>query len=165
MVLPVSTTRTTTRTASRTFSSEDIDVCARLTGDLGAHHMGGLGDRRMAQGALTLSAVPLLAEPGVHMRDLSFAFLAPVYEGDTVTATLRATETAPGEPPAADGGLPASPALPAERALLACEISVVNAGGTPVLSGTGLAEVPRALADTLADTWAGTADSPTAEGS
>lgn len=146
----MSTTRTTTRTATRTFSSEDIDVCARLTGDLGAHHMGGLGDRRMAQGALTLSVVPLLAEPGVHLRDLSFTFLAPVYEGDTVTATLRATEADSGEPRAGDAQ------LPADRALLACEVSVVNGDGTPVLTGAGLAELPRELAD-------GLVDSPTSE--
>ncbi|WP_419996412.1 hypothetical protein [Streptomyces boninensis] len=121
-----------TRTTTRTFSSEDIDVCARLTGDLGSHHMAGHGGRRMTQGALTLSAVPLLDEPGVHMRELSFAFLAPVYAGDTVTASVRATET--GEPAA-------------DRALLACEISVTNGDGTPVLAGTGVADVPRTLAD------------------
>lgn len=139
MVLPVSTTRTNTRT----LRTEDIDVCARLTGDLGAHHMGGHGDRRMAQGALTLSAVPLLADPGVHMRDLSFTFLAPVYEGDTVTATLRATEAGAGEAPAGTAQ------VPADRALITCEISVVNDAGTPVLTGTGIAELPRATADEL----------------
>lgn len=129
-----------TRTATRTFSSEDIDVCARLTGDVGSHHMVGLRDRRMAQGALTLSAVPLLAEPGVHMRELSFTFLAPVHAGDTVTATVRATEK--GEPGA-------------DPVLLDCEVSVTGADGTPVLTGTGVAEAPRRLADDLVT------DSPT----
>jgi 3-hydroxybutyryl-CoA dehydratase len=133
----------TTRTNTRTLRTEDIDVCARLTGDLGAHHMGGHGDRRMAQGALTLSVVPLLADPGVHMRDLSFTFLAPVYEGDTVTATLRATGADAGQAPAGTGQ------VPDDRALITCEISVVNDAGTPVLTGTGIAEVPRATADDL----------------
>ncbi|WP_309057340.1 hypothetical protein [Streptomyces sp.] len=133
----------TTRTNTRTLRTEDIDVCARLTGDLGAHHMGGHGDRRMAQGALTLSVVPLLADPGVHMRDLSFTFLAPVYEGDTVTATLRATGADAAEAPAGTGQ------VPADRALITCEISVVNDAGTPVLTGTGIAEVPRATAEDL----------------
>lgn len=133
----------TTRTTTRTLRAEDIDVCARLTGDLGAHHMGGHGDRRMAQGALTLSVVPLLAEPGVHMRDLSLTFLAPVYAGDTVTATVRTTE--------ADAQEVAAEAveLPADHALLTCEISVVNGAGTPVLTGTGIAELPRTMAGGL----------------
>ncbi|WP_225802041.1 hypothetical protein [Streptomyces sp. NK15101] len=133
----------TTRTNTRTLRAEDIDVCARLTGDLGAHHMGGHGDRRMAQGALTLSVVPLLAEPGVHMRDLSLTFLAPVYAGDTVTATVRATGTDAGE----DSAEAVEP--PADQALITCEISVVNGAGTPVLTGTGIAEMPRTMADGL----------------
>ncbi|WP_433424656.1 hypothetical protein ACQP1V_18520 [Microtetraspora malaysiensis] len=120
-----------TRTATRVFTSEDIDTCARLTGDLGSHHMIGFGDRRMTQGVLTLSAVPLLADPGVHMREVSFAFLAPVYAGDTVTATVRLTES--------------------EDPLLAtCEVSVVKGDGTTVLTGTGIAELSRALAGELA---------------
>ncbi|AKJ10248.1 hypothetical protein ABB07_09535 [Streptomyces incarnatus] len=135
----------TTRTTTRTLRAEDIDVCARLTGDLGAHHMGGHGDRRMAQGALTLSVVPLLAEPGVHMRDLSLTFLAPVYAGDTVTATVRTTEADARE--VAAGAVE----LTADHALLTCEISVVNGAGTPVLTGTGLAELPRTMADGLAN--------------
>ncbi|WP_067135146.1 hotdog domain-containing protein [Microtetraspora malaysiensis] len=120
-----------TRTATRAFTPEDIDTCARLTGDLGSHHMIGFGDRRMTQGVLTLSAVPLLAGPGVHMRELSFAFLAPVYAGDTVTATVRLTES--------------------EDPLLAtCEVSVVKDDGTTVLTGTGIAELSRAPAGELA---------------
>ncbi|WP_433225871.1 hypothetical protein [Microtetraspora malaysiensis] len=124
-----------TRTATRVFTPEDIDACARLTGDMGSHHMIGLGDRRMTQGVLTLSAVPLLAEPGVHMRELSFAFLAPVYAGDTVTATVRLTE---------------SEELSDDLVLATCEVSVVKGDGTTVLTGTGIAELSRALAGELA---------------
>ncbi|MEU8618506.1 hypothetical protein [Streptomyces sp. NPDC048623] len=143
---------TTTRTTTRTLRAEDIDVCARLTGDLGAHHMGGHGDRRMAQGALTLSVVPLLAEPGVHMRDLSLTFLAPVYAGDTVTATVRATEAEAGAATEAGEVAAETAELPADHALLTCEITVVNGAGTPVLTGTGIAELPRTMADGLLDT-------------
>jgi 3-hydroxybutyryl-CoA dehydratase len=124
-----------TRTATHRFSPEEIDTCARLTGDLGSHHMVGFGDRRMAQGALTLSAIPLLAEPKVHMREFSLTFLAPVYAGDTVSATMRATE---------------AEELPAELVLLTCEVNVVNGEGTPVLTGTGIAELPRTLANHFA---------------
>lgn len=131
-----------TRSNTRTVSPEDIDVCARVTGDLGEHHMGGLDGRRMAQGVLTLSAVPLLAEPGVHMRELSFTFLAPVYAGDTITATVQATRLADPDP--------SVDPLP-----FTCEVSVVNAAGDPVLAGTGLAELPRSLAAALSDGSAG----------
>ncbi|GAA4658177.1 hypothetical protein GCM10023347_06660 [Streptomyces chumphonensis] len=122
-----------TRTATHTFSSEQIDVCARLTGDLGAHHMGGHGDRRMAQGALTLTAVPLLAEPGVHMRKLSFTFLAPVFAGDTVTATVSVQEAEQ------------APDVPDGHVVLDCEVRVAGDDGAPVLAGTGVAELPREL--------------------
>ncbi|MFI8825149.1 hypothetical protein [Streptomyces sp. NPDC053431] len=138
----------TTRTNTRTLRAEDIDVSARLTGDLGAHHMGGHGDRRMAQGALTLSVVPLLAEPGVHVRALSLSFLAPVYAGDTVTATVRAAEAD------AEAASAVAPELPADHALLTCDISVENEAGTVVLVGTGIAELPRAMADGLANATA-----------
>ncbi|WP_340559299.1 MaoC family dehydratase [Streptomyces sp. GSL17-111] len=127
-----------TRTATHTFHSEQIDVCARLTGDLGAHHMGGHGDRRMAQGALTLTAVPLLAEPGVHMRELSFTFLAPVFAGDTVSASVSVREAEN------------APDVPEGHLLLDCEVQVVGAEGAPVLAGTGVAELPRELFDELA---------------
>ncbi|MGI5488186.1 hypothetical protein [Microtetraspora malaysiensis] len=124
-----------TRTATRVFTPEDIDTCARLTGDLGSHHMIGFGDRRMAQGVLTLSAVPLLTDPGVHMRELSFTFLAPVYAGDTVTAAVRLTE---------------SEELSDDLVLATCQVSVVKGDGTTALTGTGIAELSRALADELA---------------
>ena len=123
-----------TRTATRVFTPEDIDACARLTGDMGSHHMIGLGGRRVAQGVLTLSAVPLLTEPGVHMRELSFTFLAPVYAGDSVTATVRATE---------------SEELPEGLVLADCQVSVVKSDGTTVLTGTGIAELPRTLGGEL----------------
>ncbi|MGK5638499.1 MaoC family dehydratase [Streptomyces sp. URMC 126] len=122
-----------TRTATAVFGPEDIDTCARLTGDRGAHHMAGLGDRRMTQGVLTLTAVPLLGDPGAHLREVSLTFLAPVRAGDTVTATVHATET---EREGVE--------LPPDRALYRYELSVVGRDGEPVLTGTGLAELPRA---------------------
>ncbi|MBZ4319837.1 hypothetical protein [Streptomyces huiliensis] len=118
-----------TRTATAVFTTEDIDTCARLTGDLGAHHM--TGDRRMTQGVLTLTAVPLLADPGAHVRELALAFLAPVHAGDAVTATVRLAEAA-----GAGAGLPAG------RSAFGCGISVAGAGGGPVLTGTGVVELP-----------------------
>jgi acyl dehydratase len=117
-----------TLTATRAVTSEDIDVCTRITGDSGSHHVNGLRGRRMAPGILTLSAVPLLGSPGVHMRELSFRFLAPVYAGQTITATVDVTETAE---------------LPGDLVRLCCQVSVVNADGITVLTGSGVAELSR----------------------
>jgi acyl dehydratase len=121
-----------TLAATRAITSEDIDVCARLTGDSGSHHVNGLRGCRMAQGILTLSAVPLLGSPGVHMRELAFRFLAPVYAGQTIIATVDITQTAE---------------LPGDLVQLYCQVSVVNGDGTAVLTGSGVAELSREQAN------------------
>lgn len=121
-----------TLAATRAVTSEDIDVCARLTGDSGSHHVGGLRGRRMAQGILTLSAVPLISSPGVHMRELAFRFLAPVYAGQTIIATVAVTQTAE---------------LPGDLVQLYCQISVIDDDGTAVVTGSGVAELPREQAN------------------
>jgi 3-hydroxybutyryl-CoA dehydratase len=119
-------------TATRSFTEADIDVCGRLTNDLGSHHMKGHDGRRMAQGALTLTAVPLFAVPGVHMREVSLTFLAPVYAGETVTASVEVT----GREELDDG-----------RVALACRVEVVNGEGKPVIAGGGVALLAASLAD------------------
>lgn len=118
--------------ASRSVGEADIDVCGRLTNDFGAHHMQGHGGRRMAQGALTLTVVPLFGVPGVHMREVSLMFLAPVYAGDTVTATVEVT---------------GREELPDAQVELHCQVTVVNGEQKPVITGTGIARLSRPLAD------------------
>lgn len=118
--------------ATRSITDEDIDACGRLTSDFGAHHMEGLGGRRMAQGVLTLCAVPLFGAPGVHMREVSLTFLTPVYAGDMVTAKVDVTRS---EEPA-DGEVE-----------LHCQVTVVNGSQTPVITGSGVARLSRTQAE------------------
>ena len=84
----------TTLSATRTITSEDIAACARLTGDIGSHHVSGLAGKQMSQGLLTLALAPLFMRDGVHMSELSIKFLAPVFAGDTVTATVEIVDMA-----------------------------------------------------------------------
>lgn len=117
-----------TLAATRVITNEDIDNCARLTGDAGSHHIDGFRGRRMAQGILTLSAVPLLGSPGVHIQELSVTFLAPVYAAQAVTATMTVT--------GADD-------LPGGLVRLRCQIDAVDSDGTTVMTGSGVAELSR----------------------
>lgn len=110
-------------TAARTITESDIARCARLTGDFGAHHISGLAGRPIAQGLLTAAVAPLLrGDPGFQLRTMSMKFLAPVFAGDTVTATVRVT----GVEAQAGGGL-----------ALSLELSIGNQDGVPVLTATG----------------------------
>ncbi|MFF2651736.1 hypothetical protein [Streptomyces sp. NPDC058045] len=73
-----------------TVGEGDIDLCAMLTGDRGAHHAVGLEGRRMAQGLLTATTVPLIRGDGhFHCRSMSMVFLAPVFAGDTAASEVR----------------------------------------------------------------------------
>lgn len=117
----------TVLTASRKIEDDDIDVCARLTGDFGAHHIAGLGGRKMAQGLLTLSAAPVLGADGVHVAALDLRFLAPVYAGEEVTATTEITS----RDDAPDG-----------QVSLGVTVVITSAAGE-VLRGTGTAVVAR----------------------
>ncbi|RLK58137.1 MaoC/PaaZ C-terminal domain-containing protein [Actinokineospora cianjurensis] len=74
--------------ALRTVSEDDIAACARLTGDFGAHHIGGMAGKQVAQGLLTLSGTPLLADDGVHVTGMDLRFLAPVFVGDEITTSV-----------------------------------------------------------------------------
>lgn len=74
-------------------SAADIDRCADLTGDYGAHHAVGLTGRQMAQGLLTAATVPLLRGDGdFRLRSMSMVFLQPVFAGDTVESEVRIGE-------------------------------------------------------------------------
>lgn len=121
----------TTLTETRTITAEDIATCARLTGDMGSHHVSGIAGRQMAQGLLTMAAAPLFGRPGVHMSELSVTFLLPVFAGDTITAQVDVTDSAE-----LDGGLVA----------LSCALSVKNGDGVEVLRGTGVAQMPADVA-------------------
>jgi acyl dehydratase len=116
--------------ATRAITAEDIDVCGQVTGDFGSHHVSGLAGRQMAQGLLTLSVAPLFGDEGVHMRELSVKFLAPVFASDTVTAVVEIT---------------GMENISAGLVSLSCTVTASNAEGAEVLRGSGVAELAREL--------------------
>jgi acyl dehydratase len=84
-------------TAERAITDQDIDRCAELTGDFGAHHIAGTGGRRIAQGLLTVAMAPLMRnDHDFRIRSMSLMFLAPVFAGDTVTARVRVDDEVEG---------------------------------------------------------------------
>lgn len=112
-------------TATRTVSDADIDACAELTGDFGLHHVAGLAGRRIAQGLLVVAVAPLLrGEPDFALRAMSLTFRAPVYSGDTVTASVRVSDADTGG--SGEFGL---------------ELSVRNQDDVEVVTGTGVGVV------------------------
>lgn len=120
-------------TATRTITSEDIDTFGRLTGDFGSHHVNGMAGRQIAQGVLTLALAPLFLHDGVHMSELSIKFLAPVFAGDTITATVQVVDRANSSDGLAD---------------LSCVVKVANSEGVAVIEGTARARVAAAVIDT-----------------
>lgn len=85
---------------SNRLTGADIDLCADLTGDRGAHHALGPTGRQMAQGLLTATGVPLLrGDGGFHVRTMSMVFLQPVFAGDELESEVRVATPAdaPGE--------------------------------------------------------------------
>lgn len=123
----------TVLTATRTITSEDIAACGRLTGDFGSHHVSGLAGRQMAQGLLTLALAPLFLRDGVHMSELSIKFLAPVFAGDTITATVEIVDMVDS---------------PDGRVNLSCLVKVANSEGVAVLDGTARALAAAGVVDT-----------------
>ncbi len=83
---------TESRAYRRTFTRADILAFAALTGDEGLHHVDP-GRRVMAQGLLVASMVTKLGgDMNYVARNMKIDFIAPVYEGEEVTATLEITK-------------------------------------------------------------------------
>ncbi|MBI4673924.1 MAG: MaoC family dehydratase [Chloroflexi bacterium] len=85
----------------RTFTVEDIELFARVSGDRGTHHVtpDTLG-RVMVHGLLTATLPTKIGgDLNYIARDMHFCFERPVYAGDTITCELTATEIQP------DGGV------------------------------------------------------------
>lgn len=114
----------TTLSATRVITGDDIDTCAELTGDFGAHHATGTVDGKMAQGLLTLVSTPLLGAPDVHITEFSLSFLAPVFADNTITSVVEINEITD----LGDG-----------FASFAFTVSVLNDGGREVIQGRGSA--------------------------
>lgn len=77
----------------RTFTPQDIELFARLSGDTGEHHMApdALG-RLMVHGLLTATLPTKIGGDLDYIaREMHFSFERPVFAGDTITCKLTAT--------------------------------------------------------------------------
>jgi 3-hydroxybutyryl-CoA dehydratase len=94
---------------TRVVEAEDVEAFARLTGDTNPIHLDdeyagrSRFGRRIAHGALVagyISAVlgTTLPGPGSIYLSQTLAFKAPVFIGDTVTATVTVTNVRPDKP-------------------------------------------------------------------
>jgi len=99
------------QTASRsaTFSVEDVELYARLSGDRNPLHFDPdfvartRFGRLLVQGGLTTGVLHALVAmdlpgPGTVFLSQSFRFTAPVFVGDTVTAEARVVSIHPSKP-------------------------------------------------------------------
>lgn len=72
---------------SRDFSRTDIQKFAELSGDHGVHHVH--AERLMAHGLLVVSTITKIGgDIDFVSQEMDFKFLAPVYEGESVTARV-----------------------------------------------------------------------------
>ncbi len=115
---------------TKTISESDVYLFGGITGDLGPHHINHQYakttrfGRRVVQGMLTasLTCAPLteLVAPGGLTMKQEFKFLAPVFIGDTITATAEILETIP------------------EKKRAVVKLSCTNQRGELVLEGSAL---------------------------
>ncbi|MBA0052709.1 hypothetical protein E0L36_18050 [Streptomyces sp. AJS327] len=116
---------------SATVTAEDIALCAEITGDYGAHHLGHSGERQMAQGLLTSTSVPLIrGDRGFRHHTVSMVFLQPVHVGDTVDSEVLVEEVAA---PAGEGAETAGEGANSPEPVLTLSTTVRNQNGTEVL--------------------------------
>lgn len=87
----------------RTFSAEDVELFARLTGDFTPYHLDeevarqSIFGRRIVHGMLTASLVSVVCSNvlpgyGAYGIDVYVKLIAPVFIGDTVTAGIEVIE-------------------------------------------------------------------------
>ena len=122
---------------AKTISETDVYLFAGITGDFNPAHInepyaeGSVFKKRIAHGMLgagLISAVlgMYLPGPGTIYMKQDLKFLAPVYIGDTITATCTVREKIEGK----------------NRVIIDC--SVVNQEGVQVISGEAMVMLPKA---------------------
>jgi acyl dehydratase len=89
----------TTLGYERTFTREDVERFAELSGDRGVHHRVESADGRVLVHGLLTASLPtkLGGDIDYVAADMHFDFVAPVYVGDTVRCELRIEEAVQGE--------------------------------------------------------------------
>jgi 3-hydroxybutyryl-CoA dehydratase len=126
-----------TASFTKTISESDIYLFAGITGDLNPAHMDavsaadGMFKQRIAHGMLTASFISTvigmhLPGPGTIYAGQDLQFRAPVFIGDTVTATVECTEKLD------------------ERKWAKFKTTVTNQDGKPVVVGTATVIPPSA---------------------
>ena len=92
-------TQGTTLSYERTFTREDVDRFAELSGDRGTHHRLGSGDGRLLVHGLLTASLPtkLGGDIDYIAADMHFDFVSAVYIGDTIRCELRIDEVIAGE--------------------------------------------------------------------
>jgi acyl dehydratase len=78
---------------SRTFTTEDVELFGRISGDQGIHHVQpDAGGRLMVQGLLTATLPTKLGGDQDYLaREMVFEFLRPVFTGDTIDCVVTVT--------------------------------------------------------------------------
>ena|SRR5437763_875229 len=89
----------TTLSYERTFTREDVERFAALSGDRGVHHrVESAGGRLLVHGLLTATLPTRLGGDIDYVAaDMHFDFVAAVYTGDTLRCELRVEEAVSGE--------------------------------------------------------------------
>ena len=84
-------------TWQRTFTEEETSQFARLSGDMGRHHMErDEKGRLMVHGLFTASiGTKIGGDLNYIAREMNCEFIRPVFTGDTVTCELTITEVIP----------------------------------------------------------------------
>lgn len=83
----------------RTFTREDVEDFARLSGDAGTHHVTqDAKGRIMVHGLLTATLPTKIGgDMNYIARQMTFEFLRPVFVGDTIRVHGTVTRVSPGE--------------------------------------------------------------------
>jgi acyl dehydratase len=78
---------------SRTFTTEDVELFGRISGDQGVHHVQPDAEGRlMVQGLLTATLPTKLGGDQDYLaREMVFEFLRPVFTGDTIDCVVTVT--------------------------------------------------------------------------
>lgn len=85
-----------TETYTRTFTDEDVEQFADLSGDRGSHHEATAGNDRMVHGLLTATLPTKIGGDLDYIaRTMTFEFHRPVYVGEKITceSTVEAFES------------------------------------------------------------------------
>ncbi len=81
----------------RTFTREDVEEFARLSGDAGTHHVAEDAEGRIMVHGLLTATLPtkIGGDMNYIARQMTFEFLRPVFVGDTIQVEGTVTRVSP----------------------------------------------------------------------